>query len=94
MAKFLLYLYQGNGCDYTISCGETVEVFEATGQNDNDINWGYLDAMAWLGITQTKLKDYQSAIETFNKVLEVEPDFAWVKYVLLPQAEDKLSVSE
>lgn len=29
MAKFLLHLYQGNGCDYTISCGETIYEFEA-----------------------------------------------------------------
>jgi len=29
MAKFLIHLYQGNGCDYTISCGETIYEFEA-----------------------------------------------------------------
>jgi len=29
MAKLLLHLYQGNGCDYTISCGETIVEFEA-----------------------------------------------------------------
>lgn len=29
MAKFLLHLFQGNGCDYTISCGETIYEFEA-----------------------------------------------------------------
>jgi hypothetical protein len=29
MAKFLTHLYQGNGCDYTISCGETIYEFEA-----------------------------------------------------------------
>jgi hypothetical protein len=29
MANFLIHLYQGNGCDYTISCGETIYEFEA-----------------------------------------------------------------
>ena len=34
MAKFLLHLYQGNGCDYTISCGETIREFEAHSQEE------------------------------------------------------------
>lgn len=34
MAKFLLHLYQGNGCDYTISCGETTEEFEANNEKE------------------------------------------------------------
>ena len=32
MSKFLLHLYQGNGCDYTISCGETIKEFEANNE--------------------------------------------------------------
>jgi len=83
--------YGGSKTDALKYFKQSVELFETTGQNDNDINWGYLDAMAWLGITQTKLKDFQSAIKTFNKALEVEPDFAWIKYELLPKAEEKLT---
>ena len=32
--KYILHLYQGNGCDYTISCGETNREFEC----DNPMN--------------------------------------------------------
>lgn len=34
MANFLLHLYEGNGCDYTISCGETIREFEANSEKE------------------------------------------------------------
>lgn len=49
-------------------------------------NWIYLDAVAFLG--QAYMKDGQSskAIVTYEKALKIEPDFTWVKSVLLPAA--------
>ncbi|MEO1049131.1 MAG: tetratricopeptide repeat protein [Bacteroidota bacterium] len=62
---------------------EAVRLFESKGQIEN--NWLYLDTMALLGIAYAKTKDQERARATFNKALEIEPDFGWVKYSLLPQ---------
>jgi tetratricopeptide (TPR) repeat protein len=73
---------------------QSVEVFENHADKKKDINWGYLNALACLGITQFKLGEYESAIATYKKALDVEPDYARVKFELLPKAEEKLASSE
>ena len=72
---------------------KSVKAFETSGESITNIEWGYLDALAWLGTTYTQLNDFTSAIETYNKALEVAPNFSWVKNNLLPTAEDKLNNS-
>jgi tetratricopeptide (TPR) repeat protein len=55
--------------------------------NSNDslrIDWGYAEAYAWLGIAQKDLNNKEEAKQSFNKALEIAPDYSWVKYVLLP----------
>ncbi|MEL7004952.1 MAG: tetratricopeptide repeat protein, partial [Bacteroidota bacterium] len=52
-----------------------------------DKNWIYLDALAHLGITYMQLEKNDKARETFERALEVEPEFNWVKYILLPQLD-------
>lgn len=54
---------------------------------DLSFNWFYLDALAFQG--QAYLKDGQraKAISTYEKALKAEPQFAWVKNVLLPKAQ-------
>jgi tetratricopeptide (TPR) repeat protein len=69
---------------------QSVEVFEMQLGNETDIDWGYLDALAWLGIAHSSIGDFESAISTYKKALDVEPDFAWIKYKLLPKAEEKI----
>lgn len=56
--------------------------------------WGYTDALVWLGITYERLDRDEEALAVFHKVLEVEPDYAWVKYTLLPVLEEKLASRE
>lgn len=72
---------------------KSVKAFETSGESITNIEWGYLDTLAWLGTTYTQLNDYTSAIETYNKALEIAPNFSWVKNNLLPTAEDKLNNS-
>jgi tetratricopeptide (TPR) repeat protein len=72
---------------------QSVEVFENQIGNESDIDWGYLDALAWLGIAHSSTGDFLSAITAYKKALDVEPDFAWIKYELLPKAEEKLASS-
>jgi tetratricopeptide (TPR) repeat protein len=51
------------------------------------INWGYLDALAWTGIANEKLEMSDAAIFVYKKALSIEPEYSWVKYVLLPNLE-------
>ena len=72
---------------------QSVQLFENQTENETNIDWGYLDALAWLGIAHSSLGDFEAAITAYNKAVEVEPDFAWIKYELLPKAEEKLTSS-
>jgi tetratricopeptide (TPR) repeat protein len=53
--------------------------------------WGYADALTWLGIAYERQDRYDEALSAYHKVLDVVPDFSWVKYDLLPNLERKLA---
>jgi tetratricopeptide (TPR) repeat protein len=69
----------------------SISIFENEIDTDSKINWGYLDALAWLGRTYTNMGNYESAISTYKKALQIEPEFSWVKNSLLPAAQEKLT---
>ncbi|NBB89957.1 MAG: hypothetical protein GVY23_01980 [Spirochaetes bacterium] len=48
--------------------------------------WGHDEAYTWLGITQMRTNDHRAAASSFRDALEVNPEFGWVKDVLLPKA--------
>jgi len=73
---------------------KSVKSFESGEEDEDDIEWGYFDALAWLGITYTQLKEYSTAVEVYNKALGVEPDYSWIKNALLPSAEENLKSLE
>ena len=68
----------------------SVELFESNQDSYDDIDWGYIYSLAWLGKNYVELNDFSTAIDIYNKALEVEPDFVWIKNILLPEASDKL----
>jgi tetratricopeptide (TPR) repeat protein len=70
---------------------KSVSIFENIDASDRNINWGYLDALAWLGKTQAQFGNYEAAISTYNKALQIEPEFSWVKNGLLPSVQEQLS---
>jgi tetratricopeptide (TPR) repeat protein len=47
-------------------------------------NWIYLNLLVLAGQTEKELGNKQSAIEYYEKTLEIEPGFTWVKDKLLP----------
>ena len=49
--------------------------------------WGHREAYAWLGIAYQNQGELESARAAFEKALEIDPDFGWVKYWLLPGLE-------
>ena len=83
--------YGGDKEKSLIHLKRSVELFETNQDSNDDIDWGYIFALAWLGKNYVELNDYSSAIDIYNKALEVEPDFIWIKNVLLPEASNKLN---
>ena len=56
--------------------------------------WGHREAYAWLGIAYQGQGELESARAAFEKALEIDPDFGWVKYWLLPELEKANSPDE
>jgi len=52
-------------------------------------SWGHAEAYAWIGIAQMNAERYAEARTAFEKALELNPDYGWVKGVLLPKLEEK-----
>lgn len=69
----------------------SIEKFEEKSTNAEDINWGYMEAFAWQGRAYESLGEFESALNSYQKALDVEPDYSWVKYVLLQALEDKMN---
>jgi tetratricopeptide (TPR) repeat protein len=63
-----------------------VSIFEKE-KNDNIIRWGYEETLAWLGQAYAKNKLFDKAKEAYEKALKIEPEYAWIKFVLMPQLE-------
>lgn len=71
---------------------KSVTIFETKKSVDPlEPDWGYLDALVWLAKSYEKKEQLQEARAIFNKALNIEPNFGWVKHVLLPALEKKLS---
>lgn len=47
--------------------------------------WGHAEALAWAGIAHAKAGRYRKAETALRAALESNPDFGWVRDVLLPQ---------
>lgn len=48
-------------------------------------SWGRADALAWAGVAHMNAGRPDEARTAFRKALRVNPDFGWVKDVLMPQ---------
>ena len=62
---------------------KAVKLYEASDVQKAS-NWRYLDALAWLGQAYATNNQKDMAKKVYEKALEVEPNFGWVKYSLLP----------
>lgn len=68
---------------------KAIGLYESTSTTKK--NWMYIDALAFLGQAYSKNNEVSKAIATYEKALKIEPDFGWVKFLLLPKAQEKLS---
>jgi tetratricopeptide (TPR) repeat protein len=57
-------------------------------------DWGHDEAYAWLGMAQMEDEKLEEAKTNFNKALEINPEYGWVTYVLLPDLQKKMTVEK
>jgi tetratricopeptide (TPR) repeat protein len=53
-------------------------------------DWGHAEAFAWKGVMFADGKDIDNAKAAYERALQLQPQYAWVKFVLVP----KLSANE
>jgi tetratricopeptide (TPR) repeat protein len=63
---------------------QAIGLFEQDKETPSLPSWGRAEAHVWLGQALQKSGDDSNAKVEFEKALAVEPNYAWVKYVLLP----------
>ena len=83
-------MFGGSFEDALKNFNRAAKLFE-NDENENTTNpdWGYAETLGWIGRTQEELKNKDAARFAYQKALEVEPDYGWVKYLLLPNLEKK-----
>jgi tetratricopeptide (TPR) repeat protein len=64
---------------------------DSTAPDSTAADWGRDDASLWAGRAAMQLGDFAGARDYFAAALRVSPSHAWVKYNLLPAAEDSLA---
>lgn len=63
---------------------KAIAIYELEIDSKKNIDWGYLETLAWKGMALSKKEDFANAKLAYEKALEVEPNYGWVKYKLLP----------
>lgn len=85
-SKFFTPEMFGGDLDEAISSYEKcIQLYESQ-PAQLEYNWLYLDALAFMGQAYLKKGEKEKAKLIFEKALQVEPEFAWVKYSLLPKS--------
>jgi tetratricopeptide (TPR) repeat protein len=65
---------------------KAAELFERWKESDSlQPSWGKEEVHAWIGIAYLERKETILARKSFEKALEINPNYGWVKYGLLPK---------
>jgi tetratricopeptide (TPR) repeat protein len=54
-------------------------------------SWGHAESYAWIGIAHMQAERPSRARAAFENALDANPDYGWVKSVLLPKLEEQQS---
>jgi tetratricopeptide (TPR) repeat protein len=68
---------------------QAVDRFAGAGASPTGPTWGHADALAWLGIAKKQAGDLAAARAAWQQALVIEPNYAWVKYALLPTLDQR-----
>jgi len=83
--------FLGGGLQNAIACHvKSVSLFEKEPELLT-YNWLYLLVLTNLGRWYTEAEKYESAGRIYEKILQIEPDYLWVKNELYPDLQDKTS---
>jgi tetratricopeptide (TPR) repeat protein len=81
--------FGGNPQEGTRLLEEAVAGFAREDRAAPGPHWGAADALTWLGLAKQKAGDVAAARAAWEKALTLEPDYAWVKFALLPKLAQK-----
>jgi tetratricopeptide (TPR) repeat protein len=69
---------------------QAASIFDDTKKADTYLpDWGHEETYAWLGQAFASEGNTDAAKASYERALEIRPDYAWVKYVLLPKLAQK-----
>jgi tetratricopeptide (TPR) repeat protein len=68
---------------------KAAELFETDHPVPPAPSWGRAEVYAWIGQIYQKQKKAADATTAYNKALEIDPQFNWVRYVLLPSVKPR-----
>lgn len=78
----------GGGTDKALAdFKRAVTLFPNQGRVAGTPRWGAAEAWAWLGQAHAAEKEIDAARAAYTKALELDPNYGWVKYELLPALE-------
>lgn len=80
--------YGGDVTEAISAYEKALALYDAAPEKKKD-NWMYIDTMAFLGQAYVKNNESTRAVAIYEKALTAESSFGWVKYVLLPAAQNK-----
>ena len=79
--------YGGDPAQAVALLQQAVDRFAAPGTPPPGPTWGHADALAWLGLAQQRAGDPAAARAAWQQALAIEPNYAWVKFALLPSLD-------
>jgi tetratricopeptide (TPR) repeat protein len=82
----------GGGSDKAIEyLQRAIPLFDQDQPEKPAPSWGRAEAWVWLGQALAKEERFGDAREAYLKALELEPNHGWVRGVLLPELEKKIT---
>ena len=70
---------------------KAIELFPADEPKTPNPTWGHADAYVWLGQLMQREKKPADARAAYDKALEIQPNYEWVRRVLIPSLGTKTS---
>ncbi|HEX5727123.1 MAG TPA: tetratricopeptide repeat protein [Longimicrobiaceae bacterium] len=64
-----------------------IQFFERDAARSPLPTWGHAEAYAWLGNIYSRKRDFDRARTAYNAALRLEPQYGWVRTVLLPRLD-------
>jgi tetratricopeptide (TPR) repeat protein len=83
-------LFGGGTKAATESLRKAISLFERDNAQAPAPSWGHDEAWLWLGRTLEEEEKYAESLAAYRRALELQPENAWVRDILLPRVERKV----